>query len=384
MTRLFLTSMDQNQYLVALFIIIALWSSQAMSRTLLQDEVSLSERHEQWMSKHGKVYKDAAEKEKRYQIFKDNLAYIESFNMAGNKSYKLKINHLADQTNEEFKASSTGLNRLYGQMKNTGITFKYENVTDIPATMDWRKRGAVTRVKNQRHCGSCWAFSTVAAIESMFKIAGGKLVSLSEQQLVDCNTNGVSNGCSGGNMEDGFEFIIAKGGIASQENYPYKGVDGTCDKKASHIVEIPVHSYGRVPSNSEKALLKAVANQPVSVSIAVGRNFQFYSSGIFSGECGTRNNHEVTIVGFGINKDGTKYWLAKNSWGKRWGEKGYIRMQRDIDAEEGLCGIATDASFPNIYQEYIPNKGGLPFIASTTNWFMEIVTESFFNSPKSI
>lgn len=124
-----------------------------MSRTLHQDEVSLSERHEQWMSKHGKVYKDAAEKEKRYQIFKDNLAYIESFNMAGNKSYKLKINHLADQTNEEFKASSTGLNRLYGQMKNTGITFKYENVTDIPATMDWRKRGAVTRVKNQRHCG---------------------------------------------------------------------------------------------------------------------------------------------------------------------------------------------------------------------------------------
>lgn len=206
--------------------------------------------------------------------------------------------------------------------------------------------------------GGCWAFSAVASTEGMFQIASGELVSLSEQELVDCDTNGESQGCEGGYVEDGFEFIIRNGGITTEANYPYIGVDGTCNinNEASHIVQI--QSYEEVPSNSEEALLKAVANQPVSVSIDAGSNFQFYSSGIFTGECGTELDHAVTVVGYGSDNGGTKYWIVKNSWGTEWGEEGYIRMLRDIDAEEGLCGIAMDATFPNINHAHEPNISG--------------------------
>ncbi|KAJ1424638.1 Peptidase C1A, papain C-terminal [Sesbania bispinosa] len=350
--------MDQNQYLLPLFLIIAIWGFKAMSRSL-QEEASLLERHEQWMAKYGRVYDDdTAEKEKRFQIFKDNVDYIESFNAAGNKPYKLSINHFADQTSEEFKASLNGFKGIHGLRTTTATPFKYENVTDIPATIDWRKRGAVTPIKDQGQC-SCWAFSAVAATEGILQLTSGKLVSLSEQELVDCDTNGDNQGCEGGYVEDAFEFIIENGGITTEANYPYKGVDGTCNlnKEASHIVQ--VKSYEKVPSNSEEALLKAVANQPVSVSVDAGGDFQFYSSGIFTGECGTELDHAVTVVGYGAdNDDGTKYWIVKNSWGTEWGEEGYIRMKRDIDAKEGLCGIAMDASYPNINYVHVPNASG--------------------------
>jgi C1A family cysteine protease len=195
--------------------------------------------------------------------------------------------------------------------------------------------------------GSCWAFSTVAATEGINQLTTGKLVSLSEQELVDCDTQGEDQGCEGGLMEDGFEFIIKNHGITTEANYPYQAADGTCNskKEASRIAKIT--GYESVPANSEAALLKAVASQPISVSIdAGGSDFQFYSSGVFTGQCGTELDHGVTAVGYGETSDGTKYWLVKNSWGTSWGEEGYIRMQRDTEAEEGLCGIAMDSSYP--------------------------------------
>ncbi|CAN0913594.1 Senescence-specific cysteine protease SAG39 [Linum grandiflorum] len=332
--------------LVVLFII-GIWVANA--RDLHEDSQSsnMVQRHQQWMKQHGKSYNHAAEKEKRYNIFKNNVEFIESFNAAGTKAYKLAVNKFADQTVEEFKASRNGLVRKNHFNHDQPTPFKYENVTDVPSKMDWRTKGAVTPVKDQGQCGSCWAFSAIGATEGLNQLTTGKLVSLSEQELVDCDRKGVDQGCNGGEMENAFEFIINNHGITSESNYPYQAIDGTCNanKEGSHIAQIT--GYQKVPANSEAALLKAVANQPISVSVDAGDGkFMFYSSGVFTGDCGTNLDHGVTAVGYGQTKNGTKYWLVKNSWGSTWGEKGYIRMLRDVDAKEGLCGIAMDSSYP--------------------------------------
>ncbi|CAK9182418.1 unnamed protein product [Ilex paraguariensis] len=273
-------------------------------------------------------------------------------------------------------AMDTRCHPIQRQMKAT--SFKYENVTVVPASMDWRKKGAVTPIKDQGQCGkessfinftmcsytfqihelffltsailstgSCRAFSTIAATEGITLLTTGKLISLSEQELVDCDRSGEDEGCEGGYIEDGFKFIVKSKGIATEAIYPYQATDGTCNTKeeASHAAKIK--GYENVPINSQKALLKAVANQPVSVSIdASGAAFQFYSSGVFTGDCGTDLDHGVMAVGYGTTADGTKYWLVKNSCGTTSGDKGYIMIQRDIGAKEGLCGIAMDSSYP--------------------------------------
>ncbi|XP_027912008.1 senescence-specific cysteine protease SAG39-like [Vigna unguiculata] len=340
-----MSSFSQNNHVLVLFLVFTVWTCHVMSRRL--PEATSSERHEKWMAQYGKVYKDAAEKEKRFQIFNKNVQFIESFNAAGHKSFNLSINQFADLHNEEFKALLiNGQKNAHRVGTVTETSFRYDNITKVPATMDWRKRGAVTPIKNQGRCGSCWAFSTVASIESLHQITTGELVSLSEQELVDC-VEGNSEGCNGGYMEDAFEFVAKKGGLASEEYYPYKANNKTCKvKKEGHGVA-EIKGYEKVAANSEKALLKAVAHQPVSVYIDAGDSaFQFYSSGIFSGKCGTHLNHAVAVVGYGKDRGGGKYWIVKNSWSTEWGEKGYMRMKRDIRAKEGLCGIATHAAYP--------------------------------------
>lgn len=203
----------------------------------------------------------------------------------------------------------------------------------------------MTRVKDQGSCGACWSFSATGAIEGINKIVTGSLVSLSEQELVDCDKT-YNDGCGGGLMDYAFQFVIDNHGIDTEDDYPYLGQERTCNKQKLRRHVVSIDGYVDVPANNEKLLLQAVANQPVSVGISGGeRAFQLYSKGVFTGPCSTSLDHAVLIVGYG-SQNGVDYWIVKNSWGSRWGMNGYIYMQRNSGNDEGLCGINMLASYP--------------------------------------
>ena len=185
-------------------------------------------------------------------------------------------------------------------------------------------------------------------MESLTKIKTGNLYQLSVQQLLDCATqNSNTRGCGGGNQNDGFDYIINNGGITTESNYPYKAKDGACDGNRASQIAARISGYQYVPENNENALLNAVSKQPVAAFVnAEGKQFRLYSSGVFTGSCGTTLDHVVLIVGYGQAQDGKKFWVIKNSWGPQWGENGYMRLQRNPGFPEGRCGVAMAASYP--------------------------------------
>jgi len=216
---------------------------------------------------------------------------------------------------------------------------------NTPSSVDWVASGKVSDVKNQGQCGSCWSFSTTGAIESRCAIAnGGSPLSLSEQELVDCDTR--DDGCNGGAMQNGFLYAEEHSGLCLESAYPYTAAGGTCKSSScTHYDEI--QSYTSV-SSGESNLEAAVAEGPVSIAIEADQmSFQLYSGGVLTASCGTALDHGVLAVGYD-NDYSTPYWKVKNSWGATWGEDGYIRLCKGCgkNGEEGECGLAADASYP--------------------------------------
>jgi len=279
----------------------------------------------------------------RYTVFKANMDKIALANKQKH-TYKLGMNEMGDMTHAEFKATKLGYNRRersYLRAKNACATSKKA----IPASVNWVTAGAVTAVKNQQQCGSCWSFSTTGSLEGAVQIATGQLIGLSEQQLIDCSTAQGNQGCNGGLMDDAFQYIIQNKGLTDEDDYPYTATGpNTCN------TSVPLKStctgYCDVTSGDESALAAAVAIGPVSVAIEADQNcFQFYSGGVLSDpSCGTNLDHGVLAVGYGVDA-GTNYWYVKNSWGGSWGVDGYVLIAKDTGGV-GECGIATEPSYP--------------------------------------
>jgi cathepsin L len=319
-------------------VILALASLLAISFALSEYEYQAA--FSMFMHQYQKSY-DHLEFAKRYNIFKSNLDFINAHNKA-NKTFTVGMNKFGDLSIKEFSKIYLGTRIT----KQVPAHVRKTSTRGLPASVDWRQKGAVTHVKNQGQCGSCWSFSTTGSVEGCHFLSTQKLVSLSEQNLVDCSTAQGNQGCDGGLMDDAFQYIISNGGIDTESSYPYTAEDGTCSYSASNS-GATIKGYTDVNSGDEGDLQKKVAATPTSVAIDASHNsFQFYTSGVYNEpDCSTSQlDHGVLAVGYGHDSSsGSDYWLVKNSWGTDWGQQGYIWMSRNANNQ---CGIATAASIP--------------------------------------
>lgn len=308
-------------------------------------DAHVNEAFESFKKVHNKEYESEVEHHKRKDVFRQNLRFIHSTNRA-NKGYQLDVNHLVDRTELELKALR---GKQYTQGYNGGQPFPYNLEREqeaIPDTLDWRLYGAVTPVKDQSVCGSCWSFGTTGAVEGAYYMKYGKLVRLSQQALIDCSWGFGNNGCDGGEDFRSYQWIMKHGGLPTEEDYGgYLGQDGYC-----HVDNITMAAtilgYVNVTQNNPRALKLAIAKHgPISVSIdASHKTFSFYSHGVYYDEaCGNKEDsldHAVLAVGYG-KLDGKDYWLIKNSWSNYWGNDGYILMAQ----KDNNCGVLTAPTY---------------------------------------
>lgn len=290
-----------------------------------------------FINKYDKKYETSDEYTTSFYRFVENTKYIKNHNFP----FNLDNNEYMDLSFKQFHLFKKGYKK---KNKTTSCSnFEYENLS-VPDSVDWRDRNAVTPVKNQGQCGSCWSFSATGAMEGAWAVKNNELLSLSEQLLIDCSISYGDFACNGGEMESAFEFAIDNGMCTESED-PYLAKYETCEQCDTYAYFTDCVS---VTPNNELHLKEAVSKGPVSVAIqADTKTFQFYSGGIISGDaCGTQLDHGVLVVGYG-EEDGIKYWLVKNSWGTSWGDAGYVKIERtDSENTLGTCGIAMQPSYP--------------------------------------
>jgi len=295
----------------------------------------------------GLTFKNGADFVEKLQNFANNVDIIEAHN-AGNHSYKMGVNQFTHLNAEQF-AAAAGLPGLAAPNMRKRAPKTHEVSGTAPASVDWSTTPAVSAVKNQGSCGSCWSFSATGGMEGAYYIKHNTGVSFSEQEFVSCDNAGDDAGCNGGWMDSAFEYAESHGNWDSESDYPYasgSGVNPACKAVTSSISNAVVTGYTDVTPDSDSALMSAIAQQPVSVAIQANQlAFQTYKSGVLTGNCGTRLDHGVLAVGYGVWTDGTPYWKVKNSWGTSWGMDGYVLIER---GNGNQCGILSAASYPTM------------------------------------
>merc|ERR1712146_405779 len=291
-----------------------------------------------FIAEHNRQYATHGEYRHRLHHFSEYLKFVEEHNSANGNTWTVGVNQFADYTPEERRA----MNGYRADLKKANPVQNL-STANLADEVNWRSKGAVTPVKNQAQCGSCWAFSSTGSMEGAHQIATGNLVSLSEEQLVQCST--VNFGCNGGLMDYAFQYA-EKTPMVEEDAYPYTsgtGITGHCDKTMEAGGAVTVTGFTDVPADKSGAALKAaVAKQPVSVAIEADRMaLQGYTGGVITGSaCGTSLDHGVLAVGYGT-EGGEDYFLVKNSWGGSWGESGYVKI-----GQANVCGITQQPSYP--------------------------------------
>ncbi|KAM3827819.1 cathepsin L2-like isoform 1-T2 [Vipera latastei] len=300
----------------------------------------------EWKATHSKEYALQGEESFRRAVWEDNLKMIQEHNSQadrGKHTYKLGMNHFGDLTHEEINQKlKCLLPDVDHATRKDVVTFQSSKDLQIPTGVDWRAKGAVTEVKDQGDCGSCWSFSATGALEGMHFKKTEKLVSLSEQNLIDCSSEQGNQGCMGGLMSDAFTYVQKEGGINSEKSYPYDGMDDySCRYEAENSVT-KCSTIGVILPGDEKGLLQAVAAVgPISVGVdARSSEFHFYKTGIFKNPWlgDPHLTHAMLVVGY----NSTKYWIVKNSWSHFWGDNGYMLLEQGSNQ----CGITNMASYP--------------------------------------